>query len=278
MQALKELESLFRAAKSEDRLDEFFHHNASTAIDAIACESEALTLALLLWLPDDNVSELALALCHAVSVHYLQVKVAAAFELTGSDSGRAEAVALRLIANNVAPAVSIGWLLSLAATHGKGAGTMALVNELMGYHVGELPLSTEELLSNKKNPLVNLDVSNHALEYLREFREHLTGLPQLRELHMPVHMRLMYASMRRERSRAINAGSEKRSIFSSMFRTQRFKYSTRTAVEIHSGSRIEEQTLTMAPFSLFMELPVSEMTDPFAAHFQRQGFSKRGRG
>lgn len=277
MQALQELESLFSTAKSEERLDEFLQHDASTVIDAIACERGALTAALLRWLPDDEVSELALALCHSVSVHYLQVKVAVAFELMGSDASRAEAVALRLVGNNISPAVSIGWLLSLAAEHGQVEGTMDLVNDLMSYHVDELPHSTEQLLSNEKNSLVCSDMSRKALEHLRAFNKHLEGLPKARELVMPVHMRLMYSSIRRKRNRAINAGSEKRSFFASLFKTQRFKYSARTAVEIHHGDRTEEQTLTMAPFSVAMELPISEMVDPMAAFFQRQELRKRGK-
>lgn len=277
VQALNELESLFSAAKFENRLDPFLRNDALTAIDAISCERSALTIALLRWLPDDDFSELALALCHSVDVHHLQVKVAVAFELTGSDARRADAVALRHAGNNATPAVSIGWLLSMAAAHGNDERTMALVTELMLYHVEELPRSTEQLLSNEQNPLVCLDVSRNALDQLRKFKEHLKELPEVRELVMPVHMRLMYSSIRRKRSRAINADSEKRSFFASLFQTRRFKYSTRAAVEIHHGDRTDEQTLTMAPFSVSVELPLSEITDPMAAHFQRQDFKRRGK-
>lgn len=276
-QALEEIETLFEGAKSHGNVDDFLSREASSVIDAIACERQALTAALLRWLPNDDLDELAKALCYSADVHYLQSKVAVDFELADSDVGRAEAVALRLVSNNATPAISIGWLLSLADKYGHSETTMALVKELMAYHVDELPVSSEQLLSNEKNPLVRSDVSRDALEYLRTFKEHLDGLPEVRELVMPVHMRLMQASIRRKRNRAINAGSEKRSFFAALFKAQHFKYSNRTAVEIHHGDRTDEQTLTMAQFSVSMELPISEMTDPIAAHFQRRGYWKRGK-
>lgn len=276
-QALDELEALFLAAKSEERVKEFLDEEASGVINAISCEERTLTLALLRWMPNDGLHELVQSLCRTIGVHYLQVKAAIAFDLVGSDKLQAEAVAFRLVANAVPPAVSIGWLLSLAAAHGEAKDTMEVVDELMAYHVEELPMSTERLLSNDKNPLVSLPVACNALEHLREFNAYLESLPHSRELAMPASMRLLYASIRRERNRTVTSGAERRSFFASLFTPRHFKYSNRAAVEIHLGDRTEEQSLTMAPFSVSFELPVSEMADPISAHFQRDNFDARGK-
>lgn len=276
-QALDELEALFRAARAEGRLSEFLEVEAQTVFDAIATERAVLTRALLRWLPADEFAVLVQPLCSTVRVHYLQVKVAIAFDLAGSDGSRAEAVAFRLVARLAPPAVSIGWLLSLVATHGKDEKTAEAANELMAYHAEELPMSTEQLLANDKNPLVKLEFARDALEHLREYNAHLEQLPRARELDMPAPMRLMYASIRRERHRTISAGGDKRSFFASMFTTHRFKYSSRAAVEVHHGGRTVEKPLTMTPFSVSMELPVSDLADPVAAHFQLQDFNDRGK-
>lgn len=273
---LEALESLFHNAIVENKLQEFLDSDATRTIEAIACHKHVLTAAVLRWLPDDDVRELSDALCHAADVHYLQAKVAVQFDLAGSDRARAQAAALRLVGNNAAPAVSVGWLLSLASEHGKSKKTIDLVNELMAYHVEELPISTALLLSNEKNPLVSLKLARTFLKNLRDLSEHLKELPDARELMMPVHMRLIYASLRRRRNRVVNTGSKNKSFFASLFKPQHFKYSTRTAVEIHHSDRIEETTLTMAPIFISMELPVSEAADPIAGHFRRREFLRRG--
>lgn len=275
-QALNEIESLFFDAKAKDRLKEFVSIEVRSTIDAIACKRETLTAALIRWLPDDNVRELTEALCFTVGVHYLRMTAAVRFDLAGSNRGRAGAVALRLVANNAPPALSLGWLLALASEHAGSDDTMALVEELMSYHVNELPISTAQVLANDKNPLVSLKVACDALGHLQEIDAHLKNLPEAREFFMPPDVRLMHASVRRKRNRAINAGADKQSILASLFKTRRFKYSTRTAVEVHHDNRTEEMTLTMTPHSLSVELPLSEMTDPMAAYLQRQSFSERG--
>lgn len=275
-QALDEFEVLFRAAKSDGGLDVFLASDATSAIDAIACERAVLTAALLRWLPDNDMLELAEALCQSIGVHYLQARTVVQFDLKGSDPSRAEAVALRLVAHNCPPAMSLGWLLGLSAEHGEGGGVMKTIAELMRYHVDELPVSTEKLLANESGPLAALDVARNALAHLRELDEYLKGLPEAPELFMPMSMRLMYASMLRRRNREINAGSEKRSLFASMFKSKRFKYSTRTAHEIHLVDRTEEQTMTMAPISISMELPISDATDAVAANVRRNRYEKGG--
>ena len=274
---LEELEALFRTAQEEGHVVEFLDGGARLVIEMVACERRALTAALPRWLPDDELSVMANALCNHVGVHYLQVEVAVLFDLKGIDREQAKAVAYRLVARNVPPAVSLGWLLSFAAEHGEDEASMSAVEELMGYHVDELPLSTERLLSNEKSSLVSMEVAQRALTHLRAYNEHLKTLPEARELFMPVPMRLMYASMRRRRNRAINSGTEKRSFFAGLFKSQHFKYSNRAAFEIQVGDRSQEQTVAMAPVSVSMELPISELTDPIAASMQRLEFKRRGK-
>lgn len=274
---LGELEALFRAAQAEGRVGEFLDGEARPVIEMVACERSALTAALLRWLPDDEFSVMANALCHHVGVHYLQVEVAVLFDLKGIGLERAEAVAYRLVTRNAPPAISLGWLLSLAAEYGEDTASTSALEELVSYHVNELPLSTERLLSNEKSPLVSVEVAQRALAYLRAYGEHLKTLPEARELAMPVPMRLMYASMRRRRNRTINSGAEKRSFFADLFKSQHFKYSNRAAFEIQVGDRSQEQTVAMVPMSVSMELPIAELTDPIAASMQRLEFKRRGK-
>lgn len=274
--ALDMFEGLYREASAEGRVDDFFGEEAETAIDLVVNNLELLTTAFLRWLPNREVADLADKLCHAADVPYLQADALVPFNLSGSDKRRAEAVALGLASMAISPALSVGWLLSLAKEHGTANDTAELVEELMGYHVTELPASTKRVLMGERNPLVQLEVARRALERLNEGDAYLQNLPEAHELDMSVPMQLMYSSIRHERNRSINADSAKRSLFASLFKTKRFKYATRTSVEIHHGDRVHEKTLEMAPFSVSYELPVSERADPIAAHFQRQNFRRRG--
>lgn len=274
---LDALEELFRAAHAEGRVDEFLEGEARPVIEMIACQRRALAAALPRWLPNDELSPIANALCHHVGVHYLQVEVAVLFDLKGVDRERAQAVAYRLVARNAPPAISLGWLLSLAFEYDEDIDSMLTVEELMVYHVNELPSSTERLLSKERGPLASVEVAQRTLTHLRAYNDYLKALPEARELSMPVPMRLMYAGMRRRRNRDINFGAEKRSFFASLFRPQHFKYSNRAAFDIHVDGRSHEHTVEMASVSISMELPIAELTDPIAACMQRLDFKRRGK-
>ena len=275
--ALAELEALFRSAVKEGKLEDFLHKDARRTIEAIACSPSSFVLAMLRWLPDDEYRDLSGAICYHIDVHYLRATNPVAFDLAKSESKQAQAVLLRLMGINACPAVSLGWLLSLASVHGGEEGVPALVEELMELHMEELPISTQKLLSSEKNPLVNLEVARQALERLRSYSEGLKGLPEARELAMSIQMRLMLGSIRRKRSKAIHGGADENSLLSQLFPTRRFKYANRTAVEIHHGDRTEEQTLTMAPLSIFWEPPISELTEPIAGSLRRESLMKRGK-
>lgn len=272
--ALGEFEAFYRAA-CRDGLGKAFFKEAETLINTVASDVELLTSAFLRWLPDSEFEDLSDKLCRVADGHHLQAD-AVPFDLACGEKRRVEAVALRLVSLATSPSLSVGWLLSLAKEHGAESDTAQLVEELMDFHVAEFPASMRQILMVQENPLVELEVARRALEFLNTRREFLESLPDARELEMPVPMWLMYSSLRYERSRAINAVSEEHSLFASLFKPRRFKYATRTAVEIHHGDQIHEQTLEMAPFSISYELPVTERANPLAAHVQRLEFRKRG--
>lgn len=273
--ALGGLEDLYRAEHADGRGNVFFKE-ARMVIDTVASDVVLLTSAFLRWLPDSDFEVLSDKLCHVADGHHLQADAPVPFDLAGSEKQRAEAVALRLVSLATSPGLSVGWLLNLAKEHGTASDTAQLVEELMDFHVAEFPASMRQILMAQSNPLVELEVARRALERLNERHEFLESLPDAPELEMPVPMRLMYSSLRYERNRAINAVSEENSFFAKLFKPRRFKYSTRTAVEIHHGDQVHEQTLEMAPFSISYELPVTEKADPLAAYMQRQSFRKRG--
>lgn len=274
--AFDELEAIYRAALAVGRGEVFLEKQAEMVIDTVANDVELLAAALMRWLPNDEVEDLSNQLCQIAVIHHLNADSAVYFDLAGSNKQRAEAVALRLVSLAISPALSVGWLLSLAKEHGAESDTSQLVEELMDFHIAEFPASTRQVLMGHRNPLAQLELACRALERLNKGHEFVENLPDAHELDMPVPMRLMYSSLSYERSRSITAVSEARSLFASLFKTQRFKYATRTAVEIHHGDQVHEQTLEMAPFSVSYELPVTERADPLAAHFQRQEFRNRG--
>lgn len=273
--ALGELGDLYRAVHADGRGKAFFKE-AEMVIDTVASDVELLASAFLRWLPDSEFEDLSDKLCRVADGHHLQADAAVPFDLAGSKKQRAEAVALRLVSLAISPGLSVGWLLSLAKEHGTASDTAQLVEELMDFHVAEFPASMRQILMAQSNPLVELEVARRALALINKRHEFLESLPDARELEMPVPMWLMYSSLRYERNRSINAVSEERSLFASLFKPRRFKYATRTAVEVRRGDQVQEQTLEMAPFSISYELPVTERADPLAAHFQRQEFRKRG--
>lgn len=273
--ALGELEDLYRAVRADGRGKEFFKE-AEVVIDTVASDVKLLASAFLRWLPDSEFEDLSDKLCRVADGHHLQADAAVPFDLAGSEKQRAAAVALCLVSLAISPSLSVGWLLSLAKEHGTASDTAQLVEELMDFYVAEFPASMRKILMAQSNPLVELEVARRALVLINKRHEFLESLPDARELEMPVPMRLMYSSLRYERNRSINAVSEERSLFASLFKSRRFKYATRTAVEVHRGDQVQEQTLEMAPFSISYELPVTERADPLAAHFQRQAFRKRG--
>lgn len=273
--ALGGLEELYRA-ETVDGGGKAFFKESEMVLDTVASDVVLLTSAILRWLPDREFEVLSDELCRVADGHHLQADAPVPFDLAGSEKQRAEAVALRLVSLAVSPGLSVGWLLNLAKEHGTASDTAQLVEELMDFHVAEFPASMRQILMAQSNPLVELEVARRALERLNERHEFLESLPDARELEMPVPMRLMYSSLRYERNRAINAVSEENSFFAKLFKPRRFKYSTRTAVEIHHGDQVHEQTLDMAPFSISYELPVTERADPLAAYMQRQAFRKRG--
>lgn len=287
-----ELYRKFSGARSEptkclaavDELAEICRHSRETAssaeellADADNCLHEVAESSILFaaavsrWLTVEDDVELAKALVQKASVRHLQQPAAEYYDLSDIEETRAILTACRLCTLGAAPAVSLGWTLSLTISHPSSDETRQAVEHLLQYHVDEFPWTTRQLLSSGDSPFKSLEIANEALLALEEQEAWLEGLPRLREFAMTPEMRLILSSLKRSEHRAIHRRSKETSVFAQLFTTQHFKYANKTAVEFVVGDKVQETTLEMSPYSLSVELPLSERTDPGAGVARRRG-------
>ncbi|WP_310448523.1 hypothetical protein [Thiobacillus sp.] len=247
--------------KAATSADEFLA-DADNCLHEIAESSILFATAVSRWLTVDEDVELAKTLVHKASVRHLQQPTAESYDLSNIEEARAILAACRLCTLSAVPAVSLGWTLSLAISHPTSDQTCQTVDHLLQYHVDEFPWSTRQLLSSEDSPFKSLKKANEALAALEEQEAWLDGLPRLREFAMTPEMRLTVSSLKRSEHRAIHRRSEETSVFAKLFTTQHFKYANKTAVEFVVGDKVQETTLEMSPYSVSVELPLSERTDP----------------
>lgn len=235
--------------------------DADNCLHEVAESSILFATAVSHWLTEDEDVELAKALVHKASVRHLQQPAAESYDLSNIEEARAILAACRLCTLSAVPAVSLGWALSLAISHPTDKARQA-VEYLLQYHADEFPWTTRQLLSSDDSPFRSLEKAHEALATLEEQEAWLDGLPRLREFAMTPEMRLTVSSLKRSEHRAIHRRSEETSVFAQLFTTQHFKYANKTAVEFVVGDQVQETTLEMSPYSVSVELPLSERTDP----------------
>ncbi|MBU1395224.1 MAG: hypothetical protein KKE84_03665 [Gammaproteobacteria bacterium] len=256
-----------KAASSTDEL----LADADNCLHEVAESSILFAAAVSRWLTVDEDVELAKALVHKASVRHLQQPAAESYGLSNIEETRAILTACRLCTLSAAPAVSLGWTLSLTISHPTSDKTRQAVEHLLQYHVDEFPWTTRQLLSSEDSPFKSLEKAHEALAALEEQEAWLEGLPKLREFAMTPEMRLTLSGLKRSEHRAIHRRSRETSVLAQIFTTQHFKYANKTAVEFVVGDKVQETTLEMSPYSLSVELPLSERTDPGSGAARRRG-------
>lgn len=244
--------------------------DADDCLHALAGSSVLLAVALAKWLVGDDI-ELAKALLHKANVQHLQQSAAELYDLSAIEEATAILVGCRLCALNATPAISLGWTLSLSLSYPDSPNVADAVDYLLKYHVDEFPWTTRRLLASQASPFGSLEVAKAALVALNGLDGWIDGLPKLREFAMTPEMRLTLSSLKRNENRDIERHAGRESIFSQIFTTQHFKYANKTAVEFVVGDQIKETALEMAPYSVSVELPHSERTDPVAGAHRRRG-------
>jgi len=253
------------ASSSEEWLDE-----ARDCLYEVAQSSTLFAAAVSNWLTVDKYTDLARALIDKASVQHLQQPVAEVYDLSDIDEPRAILAGCRLCARYVAPAVSLGWTLSLATSFPESDEARHAVDILLQYHVDEYPGTTQLLLSFENSPFKSVEKAQSALAVLEEQQAWLDGLPRLPEFAMTPEMRLTVSSLKRSEERAIHRRSRETSILSQFFTTHHFKYATKTAVEFVVDDQVQETTLKMSPYSVSVEVPLSGLTDPQFGHVKRR--------
>src|SRR5690606_31049713 len=116
----------------------------------------------------------------------------------------------------------------------------------------------------------SMEAAKSALAELMELEGWLDGLPKLREFAMTPDMRLTLSALKRTESRDIERHAKMGSILRQFVLTSHFKYAKTAAMEFEIGDQVDETSLDMAPYSVSIELPHSEQTNPVAGAARRR--------
>ncbi|MBT9494149.1 MAG: hypothetical protein IV107_17795 [Paucibacter sp.] len=266
---IDEFAALCREAELADAASNNWLREADHCLHEIAEVRQLFVTAISKWLTQDGSKTLAKALVHKVSVRHLQQAFPESYDLSAITEDQGILTGFRLCALAATPAVSLGWVLSLASLPSKSAAITAAVERLLKHLVEEQPSTTMRLLSSKESVFKDLEIAKEALTYLKAEDDWLDQQPRLRELVMTPEMRLVLSSMKRNESREIHRHSQEKSVLATLFKAQHFKYANRTAVEFLVGDEVKETMLEMSPFSVSVELPFSEQVDPVAGKVVR---------
>jgi hypothetical protein len=267
---LKRLAQLARQDPTEPDSDLLSSGMMNDCLYAIAHSTTLFPTALSIWLSSDEDARLGIALQHQASVAHLSQSHPQPYDLIGVDEQQVVTAALRLCALNAAPAVSLGWTLSLARQFPASSTVGAALTTLLDYHSSELPGSTHTLLTSNESVFRALDASITTLEGLNRQNEELDALPHLREFEMAADMRLMLSTLKRNEQRDIHRGAEEQSIFRLIAKKIRFKYGgEKPVVELKGPAGTTDTAIDMVSQELSVELPLSEATDPVLGNSRR---------
>lgn len=246
--------------------------HAKNCIHEIANSPSLFVFAAAKWTANRADFGLARALIRDASVRHLNQSTPVMYNLVGLGEAAAIQTGCRLCAFFATPAVSLGWALSLSTSFPDCATVVPAVDHLLEYHVNEFPRTTLKLLSATDSPFPEIDAAVAPLKYLNEAEDTLKNLPRLREFQMTPEMRLSLASLRRGQDRNIHEQANSQSVFRQICKIDRFKYADRISVESEIESEVNETSMTMSSYSVAVEIPVSESTDPVRGAATRRAF------
>jgi hypothetical protein len=271
---LAELATIARELRADAERSKGWKGELDDCIHEIATHANTFARAILAWMVSDEDAPTAKLLARKASVVHFQATAPAKYDLSAADRDAGLLAAMRLCSIFVAPAVSLGWAMSLVASEPAGDGmpsTAGLVAVLQ-YHAEEFQNTTRKLLESEGSPFGTLEASRQLVEGLKQAGAALDGLPPLREFAMSPEMRMVLSGVRRMQNRQTGREARRRSILGQLATTQHFKYSNRTAIETRVGNEVKETTLAMSSFGFGYELPLSELTDPVRGRFRRAAF------
>jgi hypothetical protein len=261
--------------------DSGFDHLASGAMEdclyAIAHSPALFPIAISAWLSSDEDIRLGKALQHQVSVAHLSQTYPQSYDLAEVDEQQAVIAARRLCALAAAPAVSLGWALSLARQFPQSSFVAGTLTDLLDYHVLELPDSTHKLLASNESVFRELDASISTLSRLYRQDAELNALPHLREFEMTADMRLISSTLKRSEHREIHRKADEQSIFRLIARRINLKYGGHPVVEMKGNAGTIETAIELFSHELSIELPLSEATDPVLGRMRRNRLWKGAR-
>jgi hypothetical protein len=263
--ALEELALACRATSSDE-----WGGEAADCLHEIAQSSSLFAAAVTKWVTCSEDVQLAKALVHGGNVRHLQQPAAETYKFSSLSVEKVILAACRLCSLNATPAISLGWTLSLFTSFPGNAEAKRAGDYLLQHLVNEFPQTTRRLLSSDESPFKQTAEATTALEFLDAEEVRLNSFSRLREFVMTPDMRLAIAGLRRRENRDINRHAREKSIFMKIFKAEHFKYSTKTAVEFGAGGTVQETALEMSPYSLTVELPISEQTDPMTGTLIRR--------
>lgn len=268
-QLLARLAELARQTAPDDESDRFDNVDIDNCLHAITQSPALFPIALARWLAGDSDIRLGKALLHQASVAHLDQRFPQSYDLTGVLEADAITTARRLCALAAAPAISLGWTLSMARDFPSSDSVRTQTKELLDYHVDQLLVSTVEFLASPESSFQNLDASIETLRQAREAQQILEGLPRLRELDMTADMRLLHSSLKRSEHREIHRRADEVSVFRGLLHQVKLKYASRPVIEVRNESGTQEMSIPMFSHELTVELPLSELTDPVIGRVRR---------
>ncbi|WCE03851.1 hypothetical protein [Pseudoxanthomonas sp. JBR18] len=273
---LARLAELAREMPTEPGSDHLNCGPMADALHAIAHSPVLFPIAISAWLSSEEDVPLGKALLHQVSVAHLSQIYPQPYDLAGVDEQQAVIAARRLCALAAAPAVSLGWALSLAHQFSQSALVAGALPDLLDYHVFELPSSTHKLLASNESVFQELDASITTLDRLDQQDADLNALPHLQEFEMTADMRLIFSTLKRSEHREIHRKADDRSILGLIARRINLKYGGHPVVEVRGKAGSTETTMEMFSHELSIELPLSEGTDPVLGNMKRNRLWKGG--
>ena len=236
----------------------------------VIAESQALLpIALARWLGSQADVRLGKALLHEASVTYLNQRFPQSFDLNRVPERDAITTARRLCALAAAPAISLGWALSMARDFAGSPAACGEAMDLLDYHVDQLLGSTVECLTAPESSFRDLDASAEALRRAREAQQVLEALPRLLELEMTADMRLLHSSLKRKEHREIHRRADEFSVFSRIAPQVKLKFASRPVIEVRDQTSTRDMAIQMFSQELIVELPLSELTDPVIGSMHR---------
>lgn len=268
-QLLVRLAELARQVAPDAESDRFGSVDIDNSLHAITQSPALFPIAMARWLASDTDVRLGKALLHEASVAYLNQRFPQSYDLSRVLEADAITTARRLCALAAAPAISLGWILSMARDF---AGSDAVRTEAMGlldYHIDQLLVSTVEFLASPESSFQDLDASIETLRRAREAKQVLDGLPRLRELDMTADMRLLHSSLKRSEHREIHRRADEVSVFRGLLHQVKLKYASRPVIEVLHEAGTQEMAIPMFSHELAVELPLSELTDPVIGRVRR---------